>query len=354
MKAKPRVAGNQDVIDLLETYLVTARENDFGHIAICMVGHPNVAAIDYTGEISLELSQLEALGILRSKIDQSIANWTPPPRDESLDPSFVCYNLANGPLGFDFLVWLIDQEMTRIRVGAPHPLKVGFWLGHDAATRMRQDHRGMWLDRVFRPALTLLGAVEDPRAIGGHRSEVFVTRNIVARSRAGEPVPRFSSGHALTHGRYVTITLRESSHWQHRNSKIDDWIRFARDLRQEGRRVIFVRDTERADMPIKGFEIAPYASRDLIARAILYEGSDCNFFVSNGPVTLAVFGDRPWLQFVPIEPDGSGYTPNTGKFWRESAGIGPGEQYPWSAPSQRMVWAPDTYDNIKQAWSSLL
>lgn len=350
-------SGNQDVIELLEVYLETARKHRFDHIAIAMVGHPNVAATDFAGEISLEISQLEALGLLSRQLARSIDNWSLPARDEKLDVSYVCYNLANGPLGFDFLVWLIDAEMTRCRENAPAPLKVGFWMGRDAEDRMVRDHRRGWLENVFRPLLGMIGAVEDSTAVFGYSKPVFVTRDIVAAAENGERVPRLKPTRRLSLSpeaeASVTITLRESSHWPHRNSNLDAWLRFASWLRTNGQHVVFIRDTEKADEPLAGFTTIPLASRDITVRQALYESAKANLFVSNGPAAMAIFGNRPWLQFVSLEPDDSGYAPNTAQFWAENAGVPPGEQYPWAGNDQRLVWGADTYENIMTAWHAL-
>src|SRR5215467_3553685 len=244
-----------EIVGLLEAYLRLARDNSFAHVAISMVGHPGIAVADFAGEISLEESQQEAMGILRRRLDASVENWSFPAQDESLDASFVRYNVANGPLGFDFLCWLIDAEMTRIREGAPAPLKVAFWCGRSPELIMSSDKRSMWLDNVFRPALALIGAVEDERAIFGRNKPVFVARDIVAASIAGETVPKFKSpvGSPASPGA-VTITLREAAHDAHRNSAADEWKKFCRYLEGNGERVIVVRDTAKAYQPFDTFE----------------------------------------------------------------------------------------------------
>lgn len=355
--------GNPEVTALLEAYLETARKHPFGHIAIAMTGHPGIAAVDYGGEISLEESCREALGILTRKVEDSIASWTLPPRNEHLDASYVCYNVANGPLGFDFLVWLIDAEMTRVREGAPGPLVVAFFMGRDGEARVTRRDREAWVVNVFRPAVRMLGAVEDAAALHGRNKPVFVTRDIVAAARKGEAVPRFqASKEAMaTAARFldagdrppVTITLRESRHWPHRNSNLAAWTRFADGLIAAGETVIFVRDTARADEPLAGYRTCETASTDLEVRAALYQSARANLFVGNGPAALALFGGRPWLQFITVEPDGSSFAPNTATFWAKHAGVPAGGQYPWAAPDQRMVWAPDSYENISAAWRQL-
>ena len=188
----------------------------------------------------------------------------------------------------------------------------------------------------------------------GCSEPLFVPRGIVAGAKAGETVPKLKStykGHIEPGA--VTITLREASHWPHRNSNRIAWLKFALLLRDRGERVIFVRDTEHAFEPFADFQTDPLASVDLDYRAALYESARANLFVSNGPAGLAMFGDKPWLQFVTLE-DEDGYAPNTAKFWTENGGVAPGEQYPWSGSQQRLVWAPDTYENILEAWTQVI
>lgn len=346
-----QVYGNKEIVELLELYLKTAREHPFGGVSIVMVGNPNVVASDFAGEIGLQTLLKDASVLQLHRIQKEISNWTLPPQDESLGKDYVRYNLANGPLGFDFLIWLVDAEMTRRAAGAPAPLKVAFYKGLDAEKRMQHDNREMWENKVFRPCIDLIGAVYDERALYGHNKHLFVSRDIVKMAQEGQEVPKLKSkgNYDLPEGA-VTITLRESEQWPHRNSNLNEWKKFARELKD---RVIFVRDTSQAYGPIDGFETCPLASTNLDARMALYERSKVNLFVSNGPAALALFSDKPWLQFVQTEPDSSHYTPNTRKFWKESAGIEVGSQYPWSSPNQRMVWEKDTYENIKSAYEAL-
>ena len=344
------MSSNPEVIELLEAYLETARKHRFGHVAISMVAHPNVCARDYAGDISLELGQRDVLATLHGLIDASIKNWTPPPRDESLDASYVRYNIANGPLGFDFLTWLIDAEMTRIRADAPAPLKVGFWLGKDADDRMNRDRRRMWLDNVFRPMLKLIGAVEDSTAIAGRCKEVFVPRDIVTASRAGEAVPMLKPILPWPSHGHVTITLREAAHSPHRNSSAA-WLVFASHLAHRGEEIIFVRDTAKAQDPVPGFRTCHEASHDLETRMALYAAAKTNLFVSNGPASLCFYSRAPWMAFITAQAEDQQENCNSPNFWRESFAMNPGEQFPWSAPDQRLVWKRDTYENLLSAWN---
>lgn len=328
-----------DVIELLEAYLETAKKHPFRHVAIAMTGYPNTAAVDYAGDIALQLASREALGIITGKLQTSIDNWSLPPRDERLDASHACYNVAHGPLGFDFVVWLISREMTRLREGAPGPLRVAFWPGHNG--HLTAD-RAMWLNKVFRPALSLLGAVEDDAAMGGRTSNNFLANDIIRAVQAGETVPRLSAPVLKPTGA-VTITLREAYHDTERNSNAGAWLRFARMLRRAGERVIFIRDTLFANEELEDFETSPLASTDLIHRMSVYAAVKLNFFVANGPLALAMFSNAPWISFCDITQNSN---------WKvATGGLDAGQQYPWSAEDQRIVWKPDTYDNLVSAWN---
>ena len=354
--------GKENVLNLLQLYLKNAKENpygEFGHIVISMVGHPNIAAADLDGDVRLMKGQLESLAKITAKLQTMVDSVAFPEQDASLDASYHCSSLCVGPMGYDFITWLVDAELTRVREGAPKPLKVGFWHGRPDLINPYNtiEARQRWLDNLFRPALKLLGAVEDERAIHGRQKELWVPRDIVKAVRAGEKVPRFHSSAQIPPSMRgaVTITLREASHWPHRNSNVEAWYRVASDLKRRGERVVFVRDTCKAWEPVVGFDTCPDASLNLETRCSLYEHAKANLFISNGPFGIACYGDRPYLCFVPIEDEDTqgGYEPATAKFWRASTEIGPGEQWPWAQPDQRLVWKPDTYENIAEAWEAL-
>jgi len=346
---------NPEVIALLETYLQVAKEHKMSHVAISLVnyrgeGSPtDFACFDYAGDFALEKSQQEAIGLLRDKISISINNWEFPESDEKLGADHVRYNIATGPLSFDFIIWLVDAEMTRIREGAPAPLRVAFWLGKQERLTPKRE---LWLNNVFRPILTFVGAIEDDTAINGRHKELYVPRDIVAAYKAGEKLPVLRPPRVINPGKPpVTITLREADNWPYRNSNMEAWCRFAKQLMDLGEHVIFVRDTAKAHDPLPGFMTYPVASIDVGERFSLYECAKANLFVSNGPAGLTFFGSTPCLIFTPIEKDDCQFIANTPWFWRNRNGIEMGEQWPWSQPNQRMVWQIDSYENIAKAWN---
>ena len=93
---------------------------------------------------------------------------------------------------------------------------------------------------------------------------------------------------------------------------------------------------------------------DACIRLALYEAAKCNFSVSNGPWMLQLFGTKPWLMFVEVSPM-SAFFPETAQFWQQWHGINPGlnEQFPWSKPTQRIIWKRDDASHIIKSWEEL-
>ncbi len=372
------IIGNQSILDILdEAKRLAVADNDIRHAAVVLAQHSGKIHLLRQGEVALEKVAKQGLEALVKQTTESIDNAAYPERNPELDASYACYNLATGPIAYDMLVWLAYAEMYRVRNGGAAPLKVGFWLGKDPSLVMGDGKRMQWLEHVYRPALALVGAVEDPAAVRGWHIDRYTIGMVTEQVRQFDAVPPVFS-YALPAERYepggltwvgdgeppgvpryryepgaVTITLREAEHWPHRNSNYAAWLRFAQDLRWRGENVIIIRDTARAMEPIGDFETDPLASLDLQMRMARYQSAKANLFVSNGPVTLAVFSERPWLQFVPIESEESGYAANRPSFWQKANGIAVGEQYPWSTPAQRIVWEADTYPALCRAWEQL-
>lgn len=275
-------------------------------------------------------------------------------------PSAACYDLSRAPASWDFCTWLVRAEMERRMRGAPAPLRVAFQPGpkdgfRDDELPWTPEQRAAFKANVMQPLLRLVGAIEDPLACSGVQHE-YTFRPVSELARAGASVPVLVPDEGMLYDvremlgaspAPITITLREAAHWDHRNSDIPAWTEFARRRMNEGHRVIFIRDTEKADEPLEGFETCPRASVDTLFRAALYDSALINLFVSNGPVELAIFGRRPWLKFKPLI---KGWCVGDEAWWPKHVGINAYEQFPWSRPDQRIVWKPDTLENLEDAW----
>ncbi len=333
-----------EIASLLQAYLEAAKGGAIHHVAVSAVGPDGQSRSDFAGMMTKDGKALASVQILGQQLQDRIANWKLPEPDPSLGADYACYHCGTGPAGFDFIPWLVHHEMLRVKAGAPAPLKVAFWLGHKPA-------KSGWVDNVYRPALKFVGAVEDDKAFGREGSAWFTTKPIVEMFHEGAKVPVFKpAGQWQLPREVITITLREAPYWPHRNSNIEAWLKFARKLQRQGERVVFVRDTAKADEPLEEFETCPLASRNLDARMWLYDNAKLNCFVANGPWSLAQFSDKPLLCFTVPEREDSTYIPNKPSYWKDAIGIMQGEQYPWHNEHQRIVWARDGFDNIMEAF----
>jgi hypothetical protein len=362
--------GNKLVIDCLRGWLKLAEQDptweyvlviacqksgfrqQFGHYFEC----------EYTGAIGYDFAVNYAIDTIKMKILTGGLSRELPP-SLSMGSQFadhVLYNLGKAALSFDFTAWLIDAEMTRIREGAPAPLKVCFFNPASDSIGAQSEHGQIMLNKVARPMLKLIGAVETT-VPSGRSKEYYTYRHAVDAAKQGEKAPRFTaSGQALAQAAglegAVTITLREAKYWTHRNSS-EDWFSFATWLEYQGERVVFIRDTAKAHLPLDGFQTWPSASYDLELRMAAYQRAKCNFFVSNGPWNLGLFCEKPWAGFVTVDTskEFDSNEPEThanAEWWKTYHGVDPAtdEQFPWCRPDQRMIWEADTLERMKLVW----
>lgn len=345
--------GNIEVVKGLEWWLEEAKKGKVHYIALSSVQSGHKVAYDYFGSNGVENLAQRALKTVDQELDAVIEQRRLGKRDLDLSASCVEWPCDSTPLCWDFLIWLIAAEMTRVRLGGPPPLRVAF-------TRLESMHEKKlsFFNNVFRPLLPLIGAVEDDGAVGGRHRPVYVPLEMVSWARGGEPVPILQASpegretmRLWLHGtKPITITLREAHHWPLRNSQIKEWQKFAKDLQNKGEDVIFIRDTAKANEPLPGFCTAPPCAFNIDLRMALYEQSKINLGVSNGPMGLTLFSEVPYLYFVNQQTRDKQYLAHKSEWWMQTNGIGPGEQWPWAKPGQQMIWKRDTYRNLCEAW----
>jgi len=289
---------------------------------------------------------------LRQEMPGLLEGRVRPVRDPTLDASHFCYNISTQASCFDFAPWLINAVMVQRREGAPAPIKIGFVSGPSGAILTFSDQQDVMFQKVLRPLLRLVGAIESETAKHGQHLQILGYGPITAAARRGEDVPRFHSPIALNRQwaqKPVVITLRECVHCPERNSSLKDWLWFAKHLESRGENVLFVRDSMKADEPLQYRTYAP-ASKDILIRMALYEQAKCLFFVSNGPWNLGLFSHRPYGAFINARDEDACNTPSA---WRDNQGVPPGTQFPWAHEQQRVFWQPDTYRNLCTAWEEL-
>jgi len=309
--------GNAAVREFLRMW---QEEVDKGEVMACVAafsrGEVDVRT-GHAGIIGAEFPLFFGLSDAMELIRERIREIRDPPMADNVAANRVMYNLMALSCSFDFVPWYVQAEMTRIREGAPPPLRVGFYPGASGSMDMalNNDVRRQHFNNVMLPFIEMMGGVVDPTAVDGRQKRHLSFDAVFAAWRNGEQVPKLAAKpeaeveirKALTelYGRMpVTITLREAESFPHRNSNVPEWIRFGEWLKSRGETVLYVRDTAKVEESLgEGLECCPPASVNLFSRVALYQCAKCNLFVSNGPAVLALLMDRPYLMFQQIVPN---------------------------------------------------
>lgn len=351
---------NDVVVAELEMLLGIAKQGKINWFGYSMCEGPLHGYNNFVGEMGSYYAGHYGLIHCADRVKERLNQSPGPVPTRDAPANMWAYEVSAEPVAFDFIAWLVTVKMIQAQAGVEGPTKICFIRNKQADNFVDPAYRAKFYETVMYPALRLFDCVQDKEAKEGRRNNVYTYKEMVGWSKRGQPVPRIAPPPDIMAGMRanldgiepVVITLREHHHWTHRNSALTDWLKFAEYLHKRGEHVIFVRDYAKADEDIAGFDTMPVASRDLLVRAALYEHAKCNFFVSNGPATLGLFGSRPWIQFIECRDDEI-YLQNTPQWWFLNHGIVPGEQFPWCAPNQRIVWKPDTLDAMIEAWEDV-
>lgn len=256
------------------------------------------------------------------------------------------YDLSRAPPTYDFLTFFLQAEMERVRGGynklyieIPPGPKEGF---RNDRLPPGPETRRLMLEKVVRASLPLLGAEEgsEGKRITHLR---YLAHRIVEAARAGEEVPKFRPTQAAWErmARYqgaVILSLRECHYHPERNSCLDSWVAFAEEIRRQGKRPVFVRDTAKAREPIGGFETCPEASEDIDLRCALYQRASIVYAVNGGPCMLLYYSDTPYRVFKQLVQGNGATRP---EYWTRAIGISRGEQWPWAHEDQKLMWMDD-------------
>lgn len=273
------------------------------------------------------------------------------------------YDLQRCPPTFDVVSFLMSAEVERLRrkdTAIEHlDILPGPRGGFRADTLWPHsiEERKMLRDNIVVPMCKSLPSVlhvnvwdRRPKECEGHfgfGTYSMQFRFFVDAYRLGVR-PLRPGGEVTKQPDLVTITLRESQHWEPRNSRLKEWLAAAREIKSLGYRVLFIRDTRLADISFKDFDCIRKASLDLDVRGGVYRAAYCNLGINNGPMWFAMASDAPVLMLKPTcEELGACY----GAQWFKSCGVKPGEQFPNAPSHQRIAWQEDTVENIVAAFN---
>lgn len=266
------------------------------------------------------------------------------------------------PISFDFVTFVVRAMKERDRLGCSglHMVIVpkedglgGFsrhWGKHDeAAARWRLWHIVVASCPLAGATVTLAPSRAHAEAMKAGEYWWPEGKNhfmspLVDAARAGEAIPKLRATEAARRyvakwlgdaAKVVTLTVRRQDTDPDRNSS-EAWWPFGEWLKGKGCRVVRLYDTNDALADGRG-----YAELDPDLRLALYEQASINFIGNNGPQELLKFSAAPYRAFGQAPTDG------WKDHYRKYFHMEPGEQVPWASQNQRLVYKPDTFENLK-------
>ena len=181
---------------------------------------------------------------------------------------------------------------------------------------------------IVRPGAALLGLPCREGRDGERVADYQIAYHIqFARKSKNRPMPRLFSPLPAKNVRY-TVTLRQQPKVHlHRNSNVEAWTKFAREI---------------GALIIPDYVVKPI---DLYERLALYAGAEMNFGVDNGPMSILSMTNYPMMTFK--------YGRNAE--YLSNSGLEEPQKFPWCLDNQHMFWEDDELDNIRrrfEEWQS--
>lgn len=285
------------------------------------------------------------------------------------------YDLAVGPVSFDFVTFMVKAKMEQARVGAPR-LHVAIVPKVDGVGGMFRDkrpffdeHEARWrLWNIVVPAAQLFGATVtlatdwtqakrlaaekgwacwppdwDRQTLKDRR---HLVGDIITLARAGKGVlGPDASPHARRKVRewykrtgkgcpVVTMTYRQT-YLPERNSDPKVWREVRWHVASRGYAVVEMHDTDHALSKGSG-----YGELNLDLRMACYQEAALNLQANNGAASLCWFSKAPYVMF------GAGVPPEEWDGLFVKQGLPLGETWPWAAPNQRLAYGPTTVKQV--------
>lgn len=150
----------------------------------------------------------------------------------------------------------------------------------------------------------------------------------------------------------ITITIRTQQYDEVRNSNCDEWLKFAKFLKDKNFQVIVVPDTDRAndlDKIFKEFKIYHEGAFNLALRMGLYSNAFFNYFAGGGPSSLCTLHkSNKYIMFNYGPVDGSKvHTLDSFKKFKEK----PLTKFKFASKNQILIWEKDNYENMIKSYN---
>mgnify|MGYP001589648770 CR=1 FL=1 len=234
-----------------------------------------------------------------------------------VENEILLYDLSNRPASYDAVTCIA----TAIALGCKHVRFVyGAWKPKNYTIRQAHER---W-ESIVRPAAALFGltySIGERRGVEVNHMLHAAIKTYNATGKIGKiPVPCVPRD-------YVTLTLRKSRNPE-RDSNEEESLKFAARCDRE---VVIIRDWDETPLSIED-------------RMQIYAGAFVNIMVINGPLTLCIHSNAPYISMRTIGCERSG---STSPAFSAKNGITPGFQFPWANPNQKLSYLTDTAENLE-------
>ncbi len=316
---------------------------------------------------------------------------------DSTDVLHAFYDLTNYPGTFDFGYFLMAAEVTRQKVGL-NALQIYIVRpGRDAEQRLPsgfsaavdEGARDWRILNILLPMLTFLPSVVGysllpdrvaAAALREHLTNVYpehlhreavpiylayqeVNRELAQtpsalRLRASVEGLRLIQQWISTRARgrkLITITLRQYDFLSERNSNVEAWTTFARELTRDGYFPVIVPDTATAldslSPELAGITVIPEAALNLLLRMALYESAYLNLATTGGPIALMLLSDRCKFLLLKLLVPG---VPLCSAEHLTQIGFVIGKDPPYLGIGQHIVWESDDLPIIRREFYAMI
>jgi len=320
------------------------------------------------------------------------------PVDRSRSHLVAFYDLNWMPLSFDFMTFLMDAEMARVRQGlesihvafapqAHYGTPTGGAVAHmpfDRATCLWRLSNLLLPMLSFFPTVachTIFGTRSEAMQWMADRPNLYPAQDQLGRQDlaaifralidglAGEPEAHRPGApvQGLRYARQwldaqkpegrlpIAITLRDAPYSPERNSNIDAWASFAHRLDPARYLPIFIPDTDTALLgPPPNLSDFPWfaeAAFNVGLRFGIYEIAHLNLLTSGGPSALCCFSES--IRYIYFKQIVSGATEATEAHLRRF-GHTPGQSPPFVGSHQKWVWEDDDLEVIEREFAAMV
>ncbi len=372
--------------------------------------HIIIASINYQTDI---IALLRSMGIqnylLLNPIFDSVSTRILNRLDKSScdDVLYAFYDRAVYPDGFDVINFLFFAEVTRKQMGCSHvhpvfvPVPDDHYLRKDekitygrdnVRTVARDNATSQWWERnIMIPCCWMLPScrqvsicttreeaallysriaskifpadysVESPTKWSplffSYAASQYVQDipSLRATDKAKEYVDLWIAEHLPEEKKIIAITLRESPFQNDRNSKVGEWVSFAKRLDTERYCPVIIRDTSvalRKPPPqLTHFPIFQECSWNMELRMAFYERSYINLFTAGGPAILAFANKAVRTIIFHVLREG---VFECSREHMEADGLMVGKDFFGATPYQHNIWEDESVEIIEREFHRLV